>query len=251
MFDIRSDAKKEFLKEKLENKTSNLLSNIEELLDTAQKGIEDIVKLKSDIDNIKLSITEKLNIVLWAICNTNSFYIRNPIGSIADDFRGYGKPYIADSYIILPVKYISGGDKEFFAFIPRKGLKTIVVENITEDELEMDIDARCITSMICSDDPKNSVAGVLMSSASKTIAEYVKYDGNKEGDYYIHFNIDYFGYNIILKSDDLIFNNLWLDVEKDSNTVTIGPLRPDLDYIDVFDNDILDPSLLDKLFNKE
>lgn len=251
MFDIRSDTKKEFLKEKLENKTSNLLSNIEELLDTAQKGIEDIVKLKSDIDNIKLSITEKLNIVLWAICNTNSFYIRNPIGSIADDFRGYGKPYIADSYIILPVKYISGGDKEFFAFIPRKGLKTIVVENITEDELEMDIEARCTTSMIFSNDPKVSIAGVLMSSANRTIAEYVKYDGNKEGDYYIHFNIDYFGYNIILKSDDLIFNNLWLDIEKDGNKVTVGPLRPDLDYIEVFANDILDPSLLDKLFNKE
>ena len=251
MFGIRSEAKKELLKEKLENKTNNLLANVEELLDNVRKDIEDIARLKYNIDNIKLSINEELDIVLWAICTTNNFYIKNPIGAIANDFSGYGKPYIADSYIILPVKYISGGDKEFFAFIPRKGLETIVVENIMEDELEMDIEAQCMSSMIFSDDPKVSIAGVLMSSASRTIAEYVKYDDIKKGDYYIHFNIDYFGYNVILKSEDLKFGNLWLDIEKDGNKVTVGPLRPDLDYIEVFDNDILEPSLLDKLFSKD
>lgn len=250
MFDIRSEAKKELLKEKLENKTNNLLSDVTQLLDTVQKDIEDIKKLKSNIDNIKLCINEELDIVLRAICNTNNLYIKNPVGTIANDFSWYGKPYIANSYIILPVKYISGGDKVFFAFIPRTGLGSIVVEDIMEDELEMDMEARCMSSMIFSDDPKNRVAGVLMTSSSRTIAEYIKYDDIKKGDYYIHFSIEYFGYNITLKSEDFLFGNMWLDVEEDGNVVTVGPLRPDLEYLDVFDNDIVEPDLLGKLLEE-
>lgn len=249
MFGIRSEAKKELLKEKLENKTNNLLANVEELLDTVRKDIEDIERLKYNIDNIKLSINEELDIVLWAICTTNNFYIKNPIGAIANDFSGYGKPYIADSYIILPVKYISGGDKEFFAFIPRKGLKTIVVENIMEDELEMDMEARCMSSMIFSDRPEIILAGVLMTLSSKTIAEWVKYDDNKEGEHYIYFTRDYHGYTVRLTSEDTILGNFWLEVSRDEKTASIGPLRPDLEYLDAFDNDIVEPDLLGRVLD--
>lgn len=249
MFGIRSEAKKELLKEKLENKTNNLLANVEELLDTVRKDIEDIERLKYNIDNIKLSINEELDIVLWAICTTNNLYIKNPIGSIANDFSGYGKPYIADSYIILPVKYISGGDKEFFAFIPRKGLETIVVENIMEDELEMDMESRCMSSMIFSDRPEIILAGVLMTLSSKTIAEWVKYDDNKEGEHYIYFTRDYHGYTVRLTSEDTILGNFWLEVSKDEKTAAIGPLRPDLDYTEVFDHDIVEPDLLGRVLD--
>lgn len=251
MFDIRSEAKKEMVKEVLEDRSNNLLSDVEKLLDTVRKDIEDIKKLKSNIDKIKLCINERLDIVLAAICNTNNFYIKNPVGVIADDFSWYGKPYIANSYIILPVKYISGGDKVFFAFIPRTGLGTIVVEDIMEDELEMDMKSRCMSSMIFSDRPEITLAGVLMTSSSKTIAEWVKYDDNKEGEHYIYFTRDYHGYTVRLTSEDTMLGNFWLEVSKDEKTVAIGPLRPDLDYTDAFDNDIVEPDLLGRVLESE
>lgn len=232
-------------------KTGDLHDRISIFLDRVQGEIEDIALLKDDIEDVELNETEKLDIVLDAICETNVFYISNPCGDglTANGISWYGKPYIADTYIIVPVKFTSEGDKEFFAFIPRSGLSTIVVENLTKDELEMDMKSRCMSSMIFSDRPEIILAGMLMTTSSRVIAEYVKYDDNKEGEHYIYFIRDYHGYTVRLTSEDTLLGNFWLEVSKDEKAVAIGPLRPDLDYTEVFDHDIVEPDLLGRVLD--
>lgn len=247
------DEKKYNIAKSLSLKTGDLYDRISIFLERIQGEIEDIALLKDDIEDVELNENEKLNIVLDAICESNSFYISNPYGDgiNTNGISWYGKPYIANAYIIVPLKFTTEGDKEFFAFIPRSGLGTIVVENLTKDELEMDMKSRCMSSMIFSDRPEIILAGMLMTTSSRVIAEYVKYDDNKEGEHYIYFTRDYHGYTVRLTSEDTMLGNFWLEVSKDEKTVAIGPLRPDLDYTDAFDNDIVEPDLLGRVLESE
>ena len=48
-----------------------------------------------------------------------------------------------------------------------------------------------------------------------------------------------------------MLGNFWLEVSKDEKTAAIGPLRPDLDYTDAFDNDIVEPDLLGRVLESE
>lgn len=245
------DEVKEIIDLRLRLKSDIISDNISRAFYAIKQELEDLESIREDIIDIELNESEKLNIVLEAICESNIFYISNPYGDgiTANKISWYDKPYIADTYIIVPVKFETEGDKEFFAFIPRSGLGTIVVENLTKDELEMDMKSRCMSSMIFSDRPEIILAGVLMTLSSKTIAEWVKYDDNKEGEHYIYFTRDYHGYTVRLTSEDIILGNFWLEVSKDEKTAAIGPLRPDLDYTEVFDHDIVEPDLLGRVLD--
>ena len=246
------DEVKEIIDLRLRLKSDIISDNISRAFYAIQEELKDIELIRDDIKNIELNEREKLDIVLEALCDTNSFYISNPVGAPDVEkniISWYGKPYVANTYIILQLKFETEGDKEFFAFIPRSGLGTIVVENLTKDELEMDMKSRCMSSMIFSDRPEIILAGMLMTTSSRVIAEYVKYDDNKEGEHYIYFTRDYHGYTVRLTSEDTMLGNFWLEVSKDEKTVAIGPLRPDLDYTDVFDNDIVEPDLLGRVLD--
>lgn len=247
------DEVKEIIDLRLRLKSDIISDNISRAFYAIKQELEDLESIREDIIDIELNETEKLNIVLDAICESNSFYISNPYGDgiNANGISWYGKPYIANAYIIVPLKFTTEGDKEFFTFIPRSGLGTIVVENLTKDELEMDMKSRCMSSMIFSDRPEIILAGMLMTTSSRVIAEHVKYDDNKEGEHYIYFTRDYHGYTVRLTSEDTMLGNFWLEVSKDEKTVAIGPLRPDLDYTDAFDNDIVEPDLLGRVLEPE
>ena len=248
------DEVKEIIDLRLRLKSDIISDNISRAFYAIQEELKDIELIRDDIKNIELNEREKLDIVLEALCDTNSFYISNPVGALDVEkniISWYGKPYVANTYIILPLKFETEGDKEFFAFIPRSGLGTIVVENLTKDELEMDMKSRCMSSMIFSDRPEIILAGMLMTTSSRVIAEYVKYDDNKEGEHYIYFTRDYHGYTVRLTSEDTLLGNFWLEVSKDEKPVAIGPLRPDLDYTDAFDNDIVEPDLLGQVLESE
>ena len=175
------DEVKEIIDLRLRLKSDIISDNISRAFYAIKQELEDLESIREDIIDIELNESEKLNIVLEAICESHVFYISNPYGDgiTANKISWYDKPYIADAYIIVPVKFETEGDKEFFAFIPRSGLGTIVVENLTKDELEMDMKSRCMSSMIFSDRPEIILAGMLMTTSSRVIAEYVKYDDNK------------------------------------------------------------------------
>lgn len=246
------DEVKEIIDLRLRLKHDIISDNISRAFHAIQEELKDIELIREDIKNIELNAQEKLEILLDALTETNRYYLLNPLRkTIKDDkISWYGKPYVANTYIILPLKFEATGDKEFLAFIPRTGLGSIVVEDITDDKLKMDMESRCMTSMIYSNNENTIIAGTLMTSASNNIAEYTKDDSNKDGGFYIHFRIDYHGYTITLKSDEVL-DWLKLEVFKDGRgSVDVGPLRQDLNYLEVFDNDILDPSLLERLLGE-
>lgn len=246
------EKKKELIDLRLRMKSNIISDNISRAFNAIQEELKDIELIRDDIKNIELNVEEKLEILLDALTGSNRYYLSNPLRKTVKDDKisWYGKPYVADAYIILPLKFEAVGDKEFLAFIPRTGLGSIVVEDITDNKLEMDIESRCMSSMIYSNNENTIIAGTLMTSASNSNTEYTKDDSNKEGGFYIHFNIDYHGYNITLKSDEVL-DWLKLEVSKDGRgSVDVGPLRQDLNYLEVFDNDILDPSLLERLLGE-
>lgn len=240
--------------------TKKLNKDIENIREDVNKIIARISGLKNNIsslnlhvnesiDKIDLSAEDNLNIVLDAFSEMytshilyNSRYTR--IGNDIKRIECYWRPEVFVESIFIPIK-MEDDDQKYIIYGLDEGFGSMVVPSTGDDNLSPYEDF--MKSLISSDVPEENLLGVLLSAPEDDSLTY-DFECEEYGEDAIHFNLEYHGFNISMYTDTHICGNRWIKVEKDGfYEPFIGPLPKGLDYKKVFEDGILDPTLLEKI----
>ena len=244
LFDLKYDHSK---------RVNSDIDSIREELSGLNKKLLALKKYSEDaVDNIQYNVEEKLDIALEAvsymyakhIMYNNAPYTKD--GRDEKELESFGKFEIADEIIMFPIT-LKWDDTKYIVYGTKDGCGAMVVPSTGEEGLSLYDDF--VKSLTSSDVAKELLLGVLLSAPKDPAMtyEYKKSELNSLGEV-THFKLNYHGFKIIMYTETGVCGNRWIDIEKDGYCEhLIGPLHRGLDYKKVFEEEMLDPQLLEKL----